>query len=146
MKRERKYPVMPFDTGDWLKCPELRAVPPDVRGLWMDNTVTGITKAGDNVGVLIEALIYCSHVDIYIRVLLLYAGYALWSSYKAHEADIVAAALLKHLEGVACAAAGCKHGVRNNNKAMLDIFRKLAEVHYWLMILWTKRQLIRTRL
>lgn len=36
MKRERKYPVMPFDTGDWLKCPELRAVPPDVRGLWMD--------------------------------------------------------------------------------------------------------------
>ena len=36
MKRERKYPLMPFDTGDWLRCPELRAVAPDARALWMD--------------------------------------------------------------------------------------------------------------
>lgn len=27
---------MPFNTGDWLRCPELRSVAPDVRALWMD--------------------------------------------------------------------------------------------------------------
>ena len=27
---------MPFFTGDWIRCPELRVLPPDVRGLWMD--------------------------------------------------------------------------------------------------------------
>ena len=27
---------MPFYAGDWLRCPELRVLPPDVRGLWMD--------------------------------------------------------------------------------------------------------------
>lgn len=31
-----KYPRMPFDTRDWLCCPELKVLPPDVRGLWMD--------------------------------------------------------------------------------------------------------------
>lgn len=36
MGKKAKYPPMPFDTGDWLKCPELRAVAPDVRALWMD--------------------------------------------------------------------------------------------------------------
>lgn len=36
MGRKAKNPPMPFDTRDWLKCPELRTVAPDVRGLWMD--------------------------------------------------------------------------------------------------------------
>lgn len=27
---------MPFDTRDWLCCPELKVLAPDVRGLWMD--------------------------------------------------------------------------------------------------------------
>ena len=27
---------MPFDTSDWLRCPELKVLPPDLRGLWMD--------------------------------------------------------------------------------------------------------------
>ncbi len=27
---------MPFDTSDWLRCPELKILPPDIRGLWMD--------------------------------------------------------------------------------------------------------------
>lgn len=27
---------MPFYVGDWLKCPEVRALPPDYRGLWFD--------------------------------------------------------------------------------------------------------------
>lgn len=27
---------MPFYVGDWLKCPEVRALPPDARGLWFD--------------------------------------------------------------------------------------------------------------
>ena len=31
-----KYPAMPFDTRDWLCCPELKVLAPDVRGLWMD--------------------------------------------------------------------------------------------------------------
>jgi len=31
-----KYPQMPFDTRDWLCCPELKVLSPDVRGLWMD--------------------------------------------------------------------------------------------------------------
>ena len=28
--------MMPFDTSDWLRCPELKVLPPDIRGLWMD--------------------------------------------------------------------------------------------------------------
>ncbi|MGN1211359.1 MAG: hypothetical protein ACI4TM_06710 [Candidatus Cryptobacteroides sp.] len=31
-----KYPQMPFDTRDWLCCPELKVLPPDIRGLWID--------------------------------------------------------------------------------------------------------------
>ena len=35
---DKKYdlPAMPFYVGDWLKCPEVRALPPDYRGLWFD--------------------------------------------------------------------------------------------------------------
>ena len=35
MARKQETP-MPFYVGDWLRCPELRVLPPDVRGLWMD--------------------------------------------------------------------------------------------------------------
>ncbi len=31
-----KIQMMPFDTSDWLRCPELKVLPPDIRGLWMD--------------------------------------------------------------------------------------------------------------
>ena len=31
-----KTQMMPFDTSDWLRCPELKVLPPDIRGLWMD--------------------------------------------------------------------------------------------------------------
>lgn len=27
---------MPFSTADWLRCPELKVLSPDVRGLWLD--------------------------------------------------------------------------------------------------------------
>ena len=33
---KKKVQMMPFDTSDWLRCPELKVLPPDVRGLWMD--------------------------------------------------------------------------------------------------------------
>ena len=33
---KRKIQMMPFDTSDWLRCPELKVLPPDIRGLWMD--------------------------------------------------------------------------------------------------------------
>ena len=35
MAKKQEIP-MPFFTGDWIRCPELRVLPPDVRGLWMD--------------------------------------------------------------------------------------------------------------
>ena len=28
--------MLPFDTSDWLRCPELKVLSPDIRGLWMD--------------------------------------------------------------------------------------------------------------
>lgn len=28
--------AMPFYVGDWLKCPEVMILPPDIRGLWFD--------------------------------------------------------------------------------------------------------------
>jgi hypothetical protein len=34
--KKRDLPYMPFYVGDWLKCPEVRALPPDYRGLWFD--------------------------------------------------------------------------------------------------------------
>ena len=33
---KNKIQMMPFDTSDWLRCPELKVLPPDIRGLWMD--------------------------------------------------------------------------------------------------------------
>lgn len=36
MAKKKKLQKMPFDTSDWLRCPELKVLPPDVRGLWMD--------------------------------------------------------------------------------------------------------------
>ena len=33
---KNNLPAMPFYVGDWLKCPEVRALPPDYRGLWFD--------------------------------------------------------------------------------------------------------------
>lgn len=34
--KKKDLPYMPFYVGDWLKCPEVRALPPDYRGLWFD--------------------------------------------------------------------------------------------------------------
>lgn len=36
MAKKDKIPPMPFSTADWLRCPELKVLAPDVRGLWMD--------------------------------------------------------------------------------------------------------------
>lgn len=33
---KRQFQMMPFNTSDWLKCPELKVLPPDLKGLWMD--------------------------------------------------------------------------------------------------------------
>lgn len=35
-EKKKDLPAMPFYVGDWLKCPEVRALPPDYRGLWFD--------------------------------------------------------------------------------------------------------------
>ena len=35
MKKD-DLPAMPFYVGDWFKCPEVRALKPDYRGLWFD--------------------------------------------------------------------------------------------------------------
>lgn len=34
--KKKDLPYMPFYVGDWLKCPEVRALSPDYRGLWFD--------------------------------------------------------------------------------------------------------------
>ena len=34
--KKKDLPAMPFYVGDWLKCPEVRALSPDYRGLWFD--------------------------------------------------------------------------------------------------------------
>lgn len=36
MAKKRKISPMPFSTSDWLRCPELKVLDADVRGLWMD--------------------------------------------------------------------------------------------------------------
>ena len=36
IKKKYDLPAFPFYVGDWLKCPEVRALPPDYRGLWFD--------------------------------------------------------------------------------------------------------------
>jgi len=36
MSKKTDLPAMPFYVGDWLKCPEVRALQPDARGLWFD--------------------------------------------------------------------------------------------------------------
>lgn len=33
---KNNLPAMPFYVGDWFKCTEVRALPPDYRGLWFD--------------------------------------------------------------------------------------------------------------
>lgn len=36
MAKKKSITAMPFDTGDWLRCPEVKILKPDVRGLWFD--------------------------------------------------------------------------------------------------------------
>lgn len=36
MAKKNDLPAMPFYVGDWLKCPEVRALPLDYRALWFD--------------------------------------------------------------------------------------------------------------
>lgn len=36
MPKKYDLPAMPWYVGDWLKCPEVRALAPDYRGLWFD--------------------------------------------------------------------------------------------------------------
>lgn len=36
MAKKQDLPAMPFYVGDWLKCPEVKVLPPDLRGLWFD--------------------------------------------------------------------------------------------------------------
>jgi len=36
MKKKTDLPAMPFYVGDWLKCPEVRALPLDCKSLWFD--------------------------------------------------------------------------------------------------------------
>jgi hypothetical protein len=36
MSKKSDLPAMPFYVGDWLKCPEVRALSPAARGLWID--------------------------------------------------------------------------------------------------------------
>lgn len=36
MAKKQDLPAMPFYVGDWLKCPEVKVLPPDIRGLWFD--------------------------------------------------------------------------------------------------------------
>ena len=36
MATKTNLPAMPFYVGDWLKCPEVKVLQPDVRGLWFD--------------------------------------------------------------------------------------------------------------
>jgi hypothetical protein len=35
-QKKDDLPAMPFYVGDWFKCTEVRALPPDYRGLWFD--------------------------------------------------------------------------------------------------------------
>lgn len=35
-EKKEDLPAMPFYVGDWFKCPEVRALQPDLRGLWFD--------------------------------------------------------------------------------------------------------------
>lgn len=36
LPKKEDLPAMPFYIGDWFKCPEVRALRPDHRGLWFD--------------------------------------------------------------------------------------------------------------
>lgn len=36
MSKKHDLPAMPFYTGDWFKCPEVRSLPLDYRALWFD--------------------------------------------------------------------------------------------------------------
>lgn len=58
----------------------------------------------------------------------LHLGNAFGGADEAHQPDVFAAALLEHREGVAGAAAGGEHRVGDDDRALLDVFRKLAVI------------------
>ena len=60
-------------------------------------------------------------------------GNALGRGYQAHEADVLAALCLEHGQRVNCRAAGCQHGVNQNNQSVLNIGRQLAVILYGLV-------------
>ena len=73
-------------------------------------------------------VILCTEVDVHIRVCLVQGLDAFRSGNQADELDALCAMLLDLGDGINGAAAGSQHRVQNQNIALCDILRQLAEV------------------
>ena len=98
-----------------------------------ENAVSGVSEAGDDVGVFVQALVDGGDVDVDVGMFGLDFFNADGGGHEAHEADVAAAALLEHRNCVAGAAAGCQHGVRDYDEAVFNIGRELAIIDHGLV-------------
>ena len=95
-----------------------------------ENAVSGIAKTGNDVGILIQMIVHCSHIDIYVGMCFLNLCNTFGNCYKAHEADVGAAAILEHGDGIAGGTAGSEHGIGDYHETVVNIFGELAVILY----------------
>ena len=77
----------------------------------------------------VQAFIYSGGVNLYIWMSFVYSIYAFRCSNQAHEADILYASVLEHLDSGYGASAGGQHRIDDNEASVFNIWQ-LAVVFY----------------
>ena len=96
------------------------------------DAVAGIAQAGNDVAVLVQVVVLSAQIDVNIGVSLVQGLNAFRSSDQTDELDALCAVLLDLGNGINGAAAGCQHGIQNQNITLGDILGQLAEVFHGL--------------
>ena len=93
-----------------------------------ENPVAGISQAGNDVTVVIQAVIQRGAVDIHVGMRFLKCVQAFRGGNGAHKFDVFWASLFNHRDGVDGGTAGSAHGIYDDDVAFLDIMRQLAVI------------------
>ena len=93
-----------------------------------EDSVARIAKTGNDISVIVEALVESCGVDLNVGVILDDLVYAFGCGNEAHECDVSRASCFNHSNSIGCRAAGCEHRVNYDDEALLDIGWHLAVI------------------
>src|SRR5712692_11300199 len=89
-------------------------------------SVSGISKAGEDIPPGVEATIYCTGVNSDIRVRSCQCPYPFRSGYQAHEPYVPGSLGFEKGDSSRCATTGRQHRIKNKNQGAAEISWKLS--------------------